>query len=394
MSCSASTAPPPPPLAPAGEDGSGGAIGIALCLLSVLLLAIGITIQKYALTFIEPHVLLGDCCGTQSIRGPLARVPRTHAIWLAGLTVYFGGNGVFVLALAFTPASLAAALMATIVVANAALSRCVLHEELRRCDYHGGALILGGIAVTGWYAPAEVVSYDAPALARLLSPTSNPFGFGYLLVLVLSVTALAVLVVRHEAAHRADIQPLRAATPAAADAFGEGGACSCRGEPAACSPSTLESGRCPAATAIALSATPASAPAATALSAAAPSASAPSAAAIAAAAAAVPRPSSAAAAAAASPASAAAAPATAAAAWLAVRAGCAAEVSAPSMAAVPAAASAGGLRTASPQVTGSPSPVRGAAEGAASTSRLESAMPFAYPIVVGGQRMAVGLVAP
>ncbi|EOD25279.1 hypothetical protein EMIHUDRAFT_457606, partial [Emiliania huxleyi CCMP1516] len=284
-------------------DGSGGAIGIALCLLSVLLLAIGITIQKYALTFIEPHVLLGDCCGTQSIRGPLARVPRTHAIWLAGLTVYFGGNGVFVLALAFTPASLAAALMATIVVANAALSRCVLHEELRRCDYHGGALILGGIAVTGWYAPAEVVSYDAPALARLLSPTSNPFGFGYLLVLVLSVTALAVLVVRHEAAHRADIQPLRAATPAAADAFGEGGACSCRGEPAACSPSTLESGRCPAATAIALSATPASAPAATALSAAAPSASAPSAAAIAAAAAAVPRPSSAAAAAAASPAS-------------------------------------------------------------------------------------------
>lgn len=386
MSCSASTAPPPPPLAPAGEDGSGGAIGIALCLLSVLLLAIGITIQKYALTFIEPHVLLGDCCGTQSIRGPLARVPRTHAVWLAGLTVYFGGNGVFVLALAFTPASLAAALMATIVVANAALSRCVLHEELRRCDYHGGALILGGIAVTGWYAPAEVVSYDAPALARLLSPTSNPFGFGYLLVLVLSVTALAVLVVRHEAAHRADIQPLRAATPAAVDAFGEGGACSCRGEPAACSPSTLESGRCPAATAIALSATPASAPAATALSAAAPSASAPSAAAIAAAAAAVPRPSSAAAAAAASPASAAAAPATAAAAWLAVlpRAGCAAEVSAPSMAAVPAAASAGGLRTASPQVTGSPSPVRGAAEGAASTSRLESAMPFAYPIVVGG----------
>lgn len=178
MSCSASTAPPPPPLAPAGEDGSGGAIGIALCLLSVLLLAIGITIQKYALTFIEPHVLLGDCCGTQSIRGPLARVPRTHAVWLAGLTVYFGGNGVFVLALAFTPASLAAALMATIVVANAALSRCVLHEELRRCDYHGGALILGGIAVTGWYAPAEVVSYDAPALARLLSPTSNPFGFG------------------------------------------------------------------------------------------------------------------------------------------------------------------------------------------------------------------------
>ena len=74
--------------------------------------------------------------------------------WLCGLATYFFGNVFFILALGFAPASLCAALLATVVVANALIARFLLKERLQRCDYHGGALIVAGAAA----APASLLS--------------------------------------------------------------------------------------------------------------------------------------------------------------------------------------------------------------------------------------------
>lgn len=69
----------------------------------------------------------------------------SNAVWFAGLLTYFLGNVIFFGALSLAPASLCAALLATVVVVNAALSRLLLKERLQRCDYHGGALICFGV---------------------------------------------------------------------------------------------------------------------------------------------------------------------------------------------------------------------------------------------------------
>jgi len=210
--------PPPPPLAP----GAGGVIvaGIALCLVSVILLALGVAVQKYALTFINPSRRLSDLSGwCRRLPACATRAHAANAVWLAGLVTYFLGNGVFVVALAYTPASLAAALMATIVVVNALFSRCMLRETLKRCDYHGGALIMAGIAVTAWYAPSEVVSYDAPSVVALFSPTQNFSGFAYFLLLFFCTLALASLVLFHEASLRRTASSASPAEPAS-PAFG------------------------------------------------------------------------------------------------------------------------------------------------------------------------------
>lgn len=175
--------------------------GIALCLVSVVLLALGVALQKMALTVMSATRLLSDSMGgCRLLPGCATRVRTASATWLGGLFIYFLGNGVFVVALSVTPASLAAALMALIVVVNALLSRFMLRETLKRCDYHGGALITSGIALTAWYAPSEVITYDAPAIASLFSPFENPAGCGYFLLLGACTLALAVLVLTYEAA--------------------------------------------------------------------------------------------------------------------------------------------------------------------------------------------------
>ena len=133
--------PPAPPLTPGStdvdrEEGSHWVIlGVVLCEVAVVMIALGSDLQKYALTVVPPEQRCGPCSSSTTL-------------WIVGLIIYFSGNGVFVAALGLAPASLCAALIATVVVANALISRVLLKETLARCDYHGGALIMVGIAVT------------------------------------------------------------------------------------------------------------------------------------------------------------------------------------------------------------------------------------------------------
>ncbi|KAL3908715.1 MAG: hypothetical protein SGPRY_009690 [Prymnesium sp.] len=164
--CGSGFSPPPPPTAPdAGQDGFVF-YGVLLCELAVVMIALGSDVQKFALTKVEKS------------RRCLC-IPCDFAIWLLGLITYFGGNSVYTLALAFAPASLCAALMATVVVANALLSRLLLGERLQRCDYHGGVCIMLGIAVTASFAPYVTVEYTATDISGLLLEPSGLLGLAH-----------------------------------------------------------------------------------------------------------------------------------------------------------------------------------------------------------------------
>ena len=177
----------PPPLSPPGEEGLWqleAILGVVLCEVAVTMLALGSNTQRYALIMVERS---RNCCG----------VPLSKSLWVLGLVVYFGGNVVYTMALAFAPASLCAALIATVVVANALISRIMLGERKLRADYHGSALIIGGIALTAAFAPfpSPPVEYDAPMLAELFVAPSSIL---YLLFLLFLIVAMATLVLYHE----------------------------------------------------------------------------------------------------------------------------------------------------------------------------------------------------
>ena len=181
--CGSGLSPPPPPAIPGEESEDWVLIGVLLCEGAVILIALGANVQRYALAVMDP-----DKRGCLGIR-------KATLTWLAGLTLYFLGNCLFITALGLAPASLLAALLATVVVANAVIARLLLGERLQRCDYHGGCLIVAGIAVTAMYAPYEEVPYDAVAVTALFA---DAYGALYTAFLLFVIVTLALLVMHHE----------------------------------------------------------------------------------------------------------------------------------------------------------------------------------------------------
>ena len=215
MSCSSSEALAPPAAPPpsAGDEAWLVILGVLLCELAVGMIALGSNVQRYALTVIDRE---RRSCGCS----------MATSVWIIGLLTYFAGNVTYTCALAFAPASLCAALMATVVVANAGISRALLKERLQRCDYHGGALIMMGIAVAAVFAPCatparararpctsratllcrchryEPVEYTAPDLSRLFGDAGAS---AYLACLSLLAAMLGGLIMWYERLLRVEV---------------------------------------------------------------------------------------------------------------------------------------------------------------------------------------------
>ena len=98
-------------------------LGVVLCEIAVFCIALGANVPRYALTRVPPERKFHNT--------PLSCATAT---WLGGLFIYFLGNCFFVLALAFAPASLCAALLATVVVMNAIIARLLLKEQQKRSE--------------------------------------------------------------------------------------------------------------------------------------------------------------------------------------------------------------------------------------------------------------------
>lgn len=149
------------------EDEGAVLLGVLLLECSVAFIALGANIQRLALSRI-PHTLRR--CGNT--------VPLQTCVWLSGLTVYFSANVIYTIALVFAPASLCATLMATIIIANAAISRILLGEELHLVDWQGGGTIFFGIMLAASAAPYDNRSLDASELYDLLSAPASLISLG------------------------------------------------------------------------------------------------------------------------------------------------------------------------------------------------------------------------
>ena len=169
MSCSVVNAsaffPPPPP--PSDEGPGWLALGVILALLSVSLLTLGTNVQRYGLSVVMAR---GSCCGA---RGPVGCMSCSTAVWAGGWLIYVCGNGVYTFAVTLAPATLCSALLGTAVVWNAGISRLLLGERLSVCDYHGGVLIMGGIALSQVFGPTDSIEHTAPQFAELFQSAAG-----------------------------------------------------------------------------------------------------------------------------------------------------------------------------------------------------------------------------
>ena len=205
-----------PPSAPLGAASGNSYVfwGIVMCEVAVTFIALGANIQRYGLTQVSPERKLFGCFRCAQAWPWTKIAPRTHLpdtiampgivlcvrsliniVWFCGLMTYFLGNVVFFAALSLAPASLCAALLATVVIINAVIARVLLKERLQRCDWHGGGLICLGIGVAAAFAPYVTIEYDAREIAVLIS---DAYGALYIAFLVLLVLLLGGLVCYHE----------------------------------------------------------------------------------------------------------------------------------------------------------------------------------------------------
>ena len=159
------------------------AMGLLLCLLATGCIALGSNFQRYGLVIVEPK---GERCGC---------ISRGYAVWGMGWGIYFTGNMFYTYAVTLAPATLCSALMGTIVVWNGIIARILLGERLVVCDYHGGFLILIGIALAQAWGPTTSVDHDAVQLNALFE---EPTGIAYLVFTIVLLLGLLTMLLWHE----------------------------------------------------------------------------------------------------------------------------------------------------------------------------------------------------
>ena len=172
-----------PPYSEESDAMSRVYLGMGVCEVSVVLISVGASLQRYALSRIDPELHWCSCISVRTVS------------WLGGLTVYFFANVLYTIALVYAPASLCATLMATIVPINAAVSRLILGEVLHLVDVQGGAAITVGISLAAYAAPYTASSYDADALEELVLRPGSLCLLGTLAALIV---VLACAVLSHE----------------------------------------------------------------------------------------------------------------------------------------------------------------------------------------------------
>ena len=161
----------------------GVAIGLLMCLSATGCIALGSNFQRYGLVVVEPK---GGRCGC---------ISRGYAVWGGGWGIYLTGNMLYTYAVTLAPATLCSALMGTIVVWNGIIARVLLGERLMVCDYHGGFLILVGIAIAQAWGPTKSDDHNGEQLASLFY---EPTAIVYLVCTTTLLICLTTLLVWHE----------------------------------------------------------------------------------------------------------------------------------------------------------------------------------------------------
>jgi hypothetical protein len=162
-------------------------IGSLLSLLTAILLALGMNVQRYSLT---PSSVGEDgkipvlCCSM-----------KKNSLWLLGLMIYGSSNVPYMMGLSFAPLSLMTAVFASVLVFNVVFSNWITKEQLTKAKLKGCAVIVVGVALCGASAPSSMDILTADKVASLLL---KPGAVIYILVLLALQLVMTIAVVRFD----------------------------------------------------------------------------------------------------------------------------------------------------------------------------------------------------
>ncbi|CAE8731968.1 unnamed protein product [Polarella glacialis] len=159
-------------------------LGVALTLMGAASLALGMVLQRYALSFPEERVPLFG-----------VRWPRL-LVWFLGLVVYGVANAFYAMALPMGPFSLLAAVFTTLLIFNMIFARLLLREELTIPKVGGSLTILVGVCLCLVSSPADVQTEFTPEQVAELA--SSPQGSFFIVALLCVVLAAVISILVFE----------------------------------------------------------------------------------------------------------------------------------------------------------------------------------------------------
>jgi len=155
--------------------------GIILAAIGAALLALGMSVQRYAFTKDPPISFLGW------------QLP-TFWVWLVGLLIYFAANGVYAFSLLFAPLSLLAGIFTTLLLWNLYIGKRVLNEELTRQKYQGAIVVMLGVILTVSATSAEVpTEFSTEEIEGLFLRVNGAVYISLLLLVILICVAIIAL---------------------------------------------------------------------------------------------------------------------------------------------------------------------------------------------------------
>jgi len=158
-------------------------VGIILAAIGAALLALGMSVQRYAFTKEAPVPFLGW------------QLP-TFWVWLIGLLIYFAANGVYAVSLLFAPLSLLAGIFTTLLLWNLYIGKRVLNEELTPQKYQGAIVVMLGVILTVSATSAQVpTEFTVEEIEGLFISVSGAI---YIALLVLVILICVVIIVLFE----------------------------------------------------------------------------------------------------------------------------------------------------------------------------------------------------
>jgi len=158
-------------------------VGIILAAIGAALLALGMSVQRYAFTKEPPVPFLGW------------QLPAFW-VWLVGLLIYFAANGVYAVSLLFAPLSLLAGIFTTLLLWNLYIGKRVLNEELTPQKYWGAIVVMLGVILTVSATSAKVpTDFSIEEIEGLFLSVS---GAVYVNLLVLVILICVVIIALFE----------------------------------------------------------------------------------------------------------------------------------------------------------------------------------------------------
>jgi len=155
--------------------------GIILAAIAAALLALGMSVQRYAFTKDPPIPFLGW------------QLP-TFWVWLVGLLIYFAANGVYAFSLLFAPLSLLAGMFTTLLLWNLYIGKRVLNEELTPQKYQGAIVVMLGVILTVSATSAEVLTeFSTEEIEGLFLGVNGAVYISLLVLVILICVAIIAL---------------------------------------------------------------------------------------------------------------------------------------------------------------------------------------------------------